>query len=149
MNYNAKTKYFENIPLLQNTLLSYFCEPESLKYINKQFFELNYEKYNTHIKPHSIIVTYYPDTKIIKERKTYKNGVQHGLYEEYYENGGLSKKCIFRDGKLNGLSEEWYSDGRPYSEANYKNGNLHGLQKKYNGFGACFISNYKNGKEMY
>jgi hypothetical protein len=42
----AKVTYFENIPLLQNTLVPYFCEPEPLKSINKVFFKLNYEKYS-------------------------------------------------------------------------------------------------------
>jgi hypothetical protein len=42
-------KYFGNAELLQNTLLSYFCNEEPLKLVNKKFYGLNYEKYNTHI----------------------------------------------------------------------------------------------------
>ena len=40
--------YFENIQLLQNTLLKYFSDEYPLKLLNKKFSTLNYEKYNTH-----------------------------------------------------------------------------------------------------
>jgi hypothetical protein len=45
-NYDAKNNYFQNLPLLENTLLSYFEEDKPLKNINKQFTKLNYEKYS-------------------------------------------------------------------------------------------------------
>jgi len=43
---NNTNKYFENLPLLQSTLLAYFCDEESLKLVNKVFYKLNYEKYS-------------------------------------------------------------------------------------------------------
>jgi hypothetical protein len=63
-------KYFNNIVLLQNTLLPYFCNEEPLKLVNKQFYRLNYEKYNTHYQPHGILETYCPKTKILYDRET-------------------------------------------------------------------------------
>jgi len=61
--------YFENIPLLQNTLLLYFDTENPLNLINKQFRKLNYEKYLTHRQPHGIFKSYYNNGKI-KEQFT-------------------------------------------------------------------------------
>ncbi len=47
--------YFENTILLQNTLLSYFCDKYPLKILNKQFNILIYEKYNALLKTHGIL----------------------------------------------------------------------------------------------
>jgi len=77
-------KYFNDILILQNTLLPYFCEAEPLKYLNKQFLKLNYEKYNTYIQPHGIVETCDLKTKMMRDSKTYKNGKLHGL-QEYYD----------------------------------------------------------------
>jgi len=168
----ARIAYFENIPLLQNTLLPYFCEPEPLKSVNKVFFKLNYEKYNTHIQPHGIKITYYPDTKILDIRTTYKNGKidglceswhlsgelfnrcnhkngkKNGLYEKYYKNGKLAKRFNFKNGELDGLYEEWYHDGRLRDKANYKNGKLDGVREKYYDYNKLVILNYKNGNKI-
>jgi hypothetical protein len=67
-------KYFNDIPLLQNTLLPYFCDQYPLVCINKKFKTLNYAKYNTLLQPHGIVEIYYNGTKIIEEKITYKNG---------------------------------------------------------------------------
>jgi len=72
-------QYFNSTDLLQNTLLPYFCDEESLKLVNKIFYGLNYEKYNTHLKPHGIVKTYYSDNKKTFDTKTYKNGKLNGL----------------------------------------------------------------------
>jgi hypothetical protein len=72
-------KYFENLLLLQNTLLSYFNTPEHLKLLNKTFHKFNYEKYLTYVQPHGIVETYYMKIKTTKERKIYKNGKLDGL----------------------------------------------------------------------
>jgi len=57
---------------------------------------------------------YYPDTKIIDERTTYRNGIENSLYQKYYKNGRLSKKYTFKNGKLNCLYESWYDNGQLY-----------------------------------
>ena len=85
-------KYFENVILLQNTLLPYFCDEILLKTVNKVFSKLNYEKFLTHLQPHGIMESYYPETKIIDKRITYKNGFQDGLSEKYHINGKLHKR---------------------------------------------------------
>jgi hypothetical protein len=130
-------KYFNNLPLLQNTLLSYFCEAEPLKLLNKQFYKLNYEKYNTHIQPHAIIETYHLKTRLIKLRETYKNGKLDGLYQEWWEEGLLEYRINYKNGDLNGLYEEWWDEDKLWVKCWYKNSLLNGLYEE------C---NYKNNK---
>jgi len=154
MEYKASTKYFENLLLLQNTLLSYFCKPEPLKLINKQFYKLNYEKYNTHLQPHGTKITYYPKTKIIKTRKiikskkTYKNGKLNGLFEEYNINGQLTERCNFKNGVQDGLFESWYDDGILEARCNYKNDLYNGLYEEWYESGQLMIKcNLRNGQK--
>jgi len=117
--------YFGNSQLLQNTLLPYFDSAESLKFINKLFSELNYEKYNTHIQPHGVLETYYPETRVIESKITYKNGEKDGSYEVWFNkpnNNQLSKKWYFTIGKPNGLYEEYRIDGSVFIRTNWING---------------------------
>jgi len=170
---NITTHYFENTPLLQNTLLSYFEEGEILKTVNKQFSELNYEKYNTHPEPHGIKETYYRKTKILKTlvtykngkkngiyekyyingklaiRKNYKNGIENGLYESWYDNGQLTIRCNYKNGKRDSIWEEWNEDGQLIDRSNYKNGILDGISKHYTEDGQLFMEiTYENGKPV-
>ncbi len=74
-------QYFENIDLLQNTLLPYFKDEYPLKSLNKKFYKLNYEKYNTHLQPHGILEEYYNKNKTIKEKTNYKPSLGHNQRE--------------------------------------------------------------------
>jgi antitoxin component YwqK of YwqJK toxin-antitoxin module len=148
-NYDAKTQYFQNTDLLQNTLLSYFSTEETLKSINKQFREFNYEKYNTHLQPHGLKITYYPNTETIDEKITYVNGKRNGLYESWYDNGKLEEKVNYKNDKMDGLYESWYDNGILQERSNYKNGKYDGVRKRYIGHGKYQTLNYKKGKHVY
>jgi antitoxin component YwqK of YwqJK toxin-antitoxin module len=139
-------QYFQNVPLLQNTLLTYFSSEEDLKNLNKQFQNLNYEKYNTHIQPHGVVKTYYSNGKL-NEIKTYKNGVLDGLSELFYKTGKLWIKSTYKNGKLEGLWEDWYENGVLRYKINYKNGKLEGLWEDWYENGKISERyNYKNDK---
>jgi antitoxin component YwqK of YwqJK toxin-antitoxin module len=144
--------YFQNSYLLHNTLLPYFSDDEPLKLINKLFYRLNYERYNTHIQPHGIIETYYFGTKTIHDRKTYKIGwivqkMVYGLFKKWYMNGKLYTKGNYTNKKLNGILERWYSNGQLKELINYKNGILSGLYERWSDTGEpCQRSNYKDNK---
>jgi len=126
---NNTNKYFDDLPLLQNTLLPFFYDSEPLKYVNKIFYNLNYDKYNAY--PHGIVETYYKDTKMIKERIAYKNGILNGLSEEYYSNGKLYKRKNYKNGIIDGLFEMWYENGKLSLLSSYKNLGYDGLCDKY------------------
>ncbi len=139
--------YFENIILLQNTLLSYFSNEYPLKLINKKFSTFNYEKYNTHIQPHGIIEIYNINTKTLDERENYKNGKLDGLYESFHENNKLAIRSNYKNGKLDGLYEEWWDNGQLATKSNYKNGELNGLWERWWDNGILWENkNYKNGE---
>jgi len=143
---NTSIQYFKNKDLIQNTLLPYFCEENPLKLINKLFYSLNYEKYNTHIQPHGPKIIYYPDTKTIEEKTTYKNGIPDGISETYYRNLQLCSRCNYKNGKLNGLHESYYHNNQLATRLNYKNGKLDGLYEVYDENGKLQIKrDYKNG----
>jgi antitoxin component YwqK of YwqJK toxin-antitoxin module len=130
-NYETKNKYFEDTPLLQNTLLTYFNTAEPLKNINKKFQNLEYEKYNTYYQPHGIIETYYPETKTIQKRETYKNGKRDGLYEKWWENGQLFRRTFYKNGEENGLYQQWYDNGQLWIQGEFKNDKREGVWKEW------------------
>jgi antitoxin component YwqK of YwqJK toxin-antitoxin module len=113
-----------------------FCDENHLKLVNKFFYKLDYEKYNTHIKPHGIFETYYPDSKIVEKRDFWKNGEKY-ISEIWYDtrkygnNPILFKRCNYKNGKLNGLYEQWYLNGHILKKCNYKNNKLHGLYEQW------------------
>jgi len=132
-------EYFENSILLENALLPYFCEEEPLKSVNKKFNKLNYEKYLTYIQPHGILEIYHIITKIIQDRKNYKNGKLNGLFEEWYIDNKLEAKTeykhglseirkIYKNGELHGLYEEWSTEGKLIRRYDYKNGKRDGIR---------------------
>jgi antitoxin component YwqK of YwqJK toxin-antitoxin module len=112
--------YFRNKELLQNTLLPYFCEAEPLKFINKQFYNLNYEKYLKYIQPHGLLETYNLHTKLISDRETYRNGKRDGLLEKWHINGQLDVRCWYKNGKLEGLYEKFSQEGKLSEKCWYK-----------------------------
>jgi antitoxin component YwqK of YwqJK toxin-antitoxin module len=139
--------YFTNTDLLQNTLLPYFCVEEPMKFVNKMFYKLNYEKYNTHLQPHGIIEMYYKDIKTIQEKYNYKNGKLHGLQEEWGGNGQLTVRGNCKNGKLEGLYEFWSQNGQIKRRVNYKNNLFNGLYEVWHDNGQLYIkTNYKNGE---
>jgi antitoxin component YwqK of YwqJK toxin-antitoxin module len=125
-------QYFQNKDLLQNTLLNYFSTDEDLKNVSKQFQNLNYEKYNTHIQPHGIVETYFPNSDIHETYMTYVNGKLNGLYQSWYINGQLWEEVNYRNGKYNGLYEEWFDNGNLFIQSHYKNGERDGLYEEWN-----------------
>ena len=149
-------KYFNNIQLLQNTLLPYFCVPEPLKLINKIFYSLNYEKYNTHLQPHGIIESYFPKTMTIEQRRTYVNGKLNGVSELWDEHGKSKGKCNYINDLKDGLCEMFYdtrsdetegSNSKLWRRINYKMGKEDGLYEFWNYDGLLQLKkNFRDGK---
>ncbi len=142
--------YFNDILLLQNTLLPYFCNEYPLISLNKGFSKLNYEKYNTHIQPHGIVNTHDPEDKT-PVRYNCRNGNFHGVFESWHDTEGSNgqlhiRKNYFND-KLNGLYETWYNNGRLHEKCNYKNDELDGLCEDWYNNGQieqkCYLINNK------
>jgi antitoxin component YwqK of YwqJK toxin-antitoxin module len=142
-------KYFQNTQLLQNTLLPYFCDEEPLKLINKQFYKLDYEKYNTHTQPHGLKTTYDSKTGLIICKKNYKNGIFHGLYEKFGKNGNLIRRCNYKNGKDNGLNEEYHSNGKLWIRCSYQNNKINSIYEVWDVNGVLKLkTNYVNGVKI-
>jgi antitoxin component YwqK of YwqJK toxin-antitoxin module len=145
--YNIINQYFNNSILLQNTLLPFFNTSNPLKYINKQFQNFDYKKYNTHIQPDGILETYHSKSKKLLERKRYENGILNGLYELWYENGRLDQRVNFKNGRYDGLYEEWYENGVFNVLGEFKNDKKEGLWKEWYQNGQLSIM-YENENGM-
>lgn len=59
----------------------------------------------------------------LKEKCTYKDGLQDGLCEQYNKNGQLSAKYTYRSGILNGPCE-FYQEGRLFQKRFYVDGQI-------------------------
>lgn len=81
-------------------------------------------------------------------KRSYKDGLFHGVNEGYCLNGLLEFSKTYAEGKLNGLRKDYYCmNGQLFSSANYKDGLKHGSSKSYYSDGSLKDDfTYKNGK---
>jgi hypothetical protein len=76
----------------------------------------------------------------------YKDGLAHGISEDYHSNGVVSLSLTYLHGKRHG-KEEWFSDdGSPTYEANYKEDVRDGSEIFWNEEGAYTETIYSNGE---
>ena len=68
-----------------------------------------------------------------------EKGEEHGVWEDYHENGQLAYRGNYVNGEEQGVWESYYSNGQLYYRANYVNGEKHGVWESY----------YENGQLHY
>ena len=74
-------------------------------------------------------------------------GKEHGLSEDYYENGQLRYKRNVRNGKVDGPSEYYHENGQLESKVHWKDGIRDGLRESYHENGQLEEKgNYKDRK---
>jgi uncharacterized protein len=120
----------------------------------KVFEQINYQLKE---KEYSIVSKHFNGK--IKTNVSFVNGVQHGLYSEFYFNGNKKASGNFVNGEQNGLWTWYYDTGEKETEMNYLNGKLNGNTTNYyktgeienvyfysNGLDiGAHISSFKNG----
>jgi uncharacterized protein len=82
-----------------------------------------------------IKLAYYISGKLANQ-VTYKEGVPHGTWTEFHEDGSVSAKGEMKEGQRNGLWIFYYPNGKTESEGNYENGEQIGKWKFYNRWGS-------------
>jgi antitoxin component YwqK of YwqJK toxin-antitoxin module len=55
--------------------------------------------------------------------------IENGIFEQWYETGQPSVKCIYKGGLKNGLYQQWYDNGQKTVECLYINDKLEGEYK--------------------
>jgi len=69
------------------------------------------------------------DTRASEHRKkSYKNGLQHGISRDSYENGNKSKETTFKNHKKNGKQTLWHKNGNIKQIINWKDDQKHGKE---------------------
>ena len=67
---------------------------------------------------------------VLVEKGTYKNGIKHGVFTEYYSDGTTVKEeTPITDGKVDGVVKSFYTDGSLEQEKGYKAGKEHGPER--------------------
>lgn len=74
---------------------------------------------------------YLAGTKIVVEETEYVNGIQHGLYSKFYDNGVPMIEATYSHGSLNGKYVNYYSNGSKKEEGIFRNGKKTGLWNIY------------------
>ena len=71
---------------------------------------------------------------------------ENGLYESWYENGQMWKRCTYLNGKFDGLYEVWYGNSQMHIRSTYLNGKFDGLYESWCENGQIKTRcTYKNG----
>ncbi|MFN4915052.1 MAG: toxin-antitoxin system YwqK family antitoxin [Sphingomonadales bacterium] len=96
-------------------------------------------------------VRYYDDGSLsqLMERGSYKNGVKHGDWEYYHENGQLSSKGAYSNGAKEGVWEEYHGNGQLKFKYSYISGRLRDdVWEEYHENGKLKMKgSYLNGKK--
>ena len=97
-------------------------------------------------KPDGVYETYNERKGYLYDRITYKEGVQEGMSEYFYDNGNLRSRTYWKNGRRDGSLELFYEDGTLNYIRHYKNGNYDGLAVEYNHDGSPVeLIEYKDG----
>jgi hypothetical protein len=64
---------------------------------------------------------YFYETGELKQEIGYKDGVEHGSFKLFHENGNIAITCTKVNGKTVGLWQEYYEDGRIKEIGQYNN----------------------------
>lgn len=68
----------------------------------------------------------------VANKINYKDGVRHGLAQDFYESGNLRSDIMYVEGKKHGEAIFYHADGvTPYRINSYINGKREGVQYKY------------------
>lgn len=82
----------------------------------------------------------------ISEKKEMKNGINHGSYEGYHENGVLREKATFKNGILEGNYQIFNYYGEKLEEFTYEDGKKSGVYYKNDFFENEIVEGYlENG----
>jgi Family of unknown function (DUF5758)/MORN repeat variant len=85
--------------------------------------------YWKYVPENGLYETWYENGQM-RRRCTYKNGEKDGLYERWYMNGQMRMRCTYKNGKKDGVCEEWNENGQIRSRCTYKDGKFYSLYKE-------------------
>ena len=78
---------------------------------------------------------------------TFRNGMLHGPWVNYWGNGQLFSKRTYKDGKMDGPWVSYWDNGQLHYKGTFKDGKEHGPSVEYHEDGKLsFKGTYKNGK---
>ena len=91
--------------------------------------------------------TFHENGQLYEKFETDKEGLKHGLYERYFEDGTLAESTYFDHGNQHGKRTLYYPNGQIESVSDFENGKLHGKHLVYHDTGESMIdSDYKNSE---
>lgn len=64
------------------------------------------------------------DPQTMKDLGEFRNGLKHGVFKSYYDNGLKKSEETYLNGVLNGTYSEWFKNGAVKVEASYSDGQL-------------------------
>lgn len=76
-------------------------------------------------------VVYFSGTQNVIEKTSYVNGVKHGPYKKYYDDGLPMVDANYKNDKLDGVFILYYHTGAPKEEGSFKDGIKIGQWKTY------------------
>jgi antitoxin component YwqK of YwqJK toxin-antitoxin module len=89
----------------------------------------------------------YPDTNGKLSLAQYQNGLLHGIFVVWHENGKKGAEINFKNGIGNGVTKMWHASGNKKEEFVYNKGNKHGIVTEwYDNGQKSFESNQSNGQ---
>jgi antitoxin component YwqK of YwqJK toxin-antitoxin module len=90
------------------------------------------------VEEDGIKTIYYPGTKIVHQKISYKDGFRNGWFIEYARNGLLKARVFYRNDSLDDTSYIYHRNGRLRSLHVYKGKRRHGCWREFNPEGKMY-----------
>jgi antitoxin component YwqK of YwqJK toxin-antitoxin module len=95
-----------------------------------------------------IAVEFYPNSKQLERRVTFKKGKKDGSHELFFADGKLGQTTFYQDGKRYGESKTWWNNGNLRTFSNFENDKSQGIHEEFYKEGMIFKRlNLKDGRE--
>lgn len=151
-NYGITLNYENNE--VENCILHMYDRNVDIKYLSQHEFDKKLD--------YTINTNQNQNNGLVKENKvngeviqyTYLNGVKHGEWKLFFQNGKLKEVGNYSNDNTQGLWKAYYDDGILRAEGQYDNNNQIGLWKFYDEMGNLraqgnYINNQQTGKWTY
>ncbi|TDE12849.1 toxin-antitoxin system YwqK family antitoxin [Dyadobacter psychrotolerans] len=154
-DFTARPVRYHNSFLFTFFLLLICCSPSDKRSVEvKLDYTLQIKTWSNGMlfinsKPFSgTLFTLYPETKDTADISVYQEGLEHGIWKAFYENGSIAKQREFNRGRKTGTYLAWWENGNTKLQYSFENDEYEGVCREWNALGKLTKEmTYRKGHE--
>jgi antitoxin component YwqK of YwqJK toxin-antitoxin module len=94
-------------------------------------------------------LTYFEDDQsLLKEKRSYRKGLMHGNWTQYYPNGNIYYDSYAKKGEIHGKYKSYHYDGAMADRGRMKNGYKNGVWEYFGPTGVLYRKEFYKNKKL-